>query len=55
MTRPYRAGFGDVPEPGVTPLGGVLVVPPLAEPGVAGEGTRDGGGTPGWGEEPVPG
>jgi hypothetical protein len=52
---PAFDGFGDAPVPGETPPGGVLVTPPIPEPGVDPEGAIAGGGTPGWGDEPVPG
>ena len=40
-------GFGEVPVPGVTPLGGVLGAPALPAPGVGGDGATAAGGTPG--------
>jgi hypothetical protein len=55
LSKDQCMGFGDVPLPGVTPLGGVLFVPPCPEPGVGPEGAMLGGTTPGWGDEPVPG
>lgn len=51
----FAGGVGDVPVPGVTPFGGVEAAPVLPEPGVGPDGAIAGGGTPGCGEEPLPG
>ena len=48
-------GSGEAPVPGVIPPGGELVIPPCPAPGVGPEGAAAARGTPGWGDEPVPG
>jgi hypothetical protein len=51
----HCADCGEVPLPGVTPLGGVFAAPVLPDPGVGPEGATVGGTTPGCGDDPLPG